>query len=180
MAQPSSVTGNIGTVFQTISVAGTMEKIGVKAVTIKSGQLKDLASPLHDLSDEERKVLEGVIADLSGQFFDVVREGRKGIGEQKLAKLADGRVFTAQQALQEGLIDKIGYLPDGIAWAKEMAGVRRSQVIIYHRPLGYVPNAYGVATSSASGPGPLINVELPEWLTSSGPQFLYLWQPGVE
>jgi len=180
MAQPSSVTGNIGTVFQTISVAGTMEKIGVKAVTIKSGELKDLASPLHDLSDEERKVLEGVIKDLSGQFFNVVREGRRNIGEQKLAGLADGRVFTAQQALQEGLIDKIGYLPDGIEWAKEMAGVRKAQVVIYHRPLNYAPNAYGVATSSASGLGPLINVELPEWLNSGGAQFLYLWEPGVK
>ncbi len=180
MAQPSSVTGNIGTVFQTVSVAGTMEKIGVKAVTIKSGELKDLASPLHDLSDEERKVLEGVIKDFSEQFFNVVREGRKSIGEQKLAELADGRVFTAQQALQEGLIDKIGYLGDGIEWAKEMAGVRKAQVVMYHRPLSYTPNAYGVATSAASGLGPLINVELPDWLTSSGPQFLYLWQPGLE
>ena len=180
MAQPSSVTGNIGTVFQTISIAGTMEKIGVKAVTIKSGELKDLASPLHDLSDEERKVLEGVIEELSGQFFNVVREGRKGISEQKLPDLADGRIFTAQQALHEGLIDKIGYLPDGIEWAKEMAGVRKAQVVIYHRPLSYAPNAYGVASSSASGLGPLINVELPDWLNSSGAQFLYLWEPGVK
>lgn len=180
MAQPSSVTGNIGTVFQTISVAGTMDKIGVKAVTIKSGQLKDLASPLHDLSDDERKVLEGVIKDLSNQFFDVVREGRKNIGEEKLAKLTDGRVFTAQQALQEGLIDKIGYLPDGIEWAKQMSGVHKASVVIYHRPLSYAPNAYGVATSSASGLGPLINVELPDWLNSSGAQFLYLWEPGVK
>jgi protease-4 len=180
MAQPSSVTGNIGTVFQTFSVVGTMEKIGVKAVTIKSGELKDLASPLHDLSDEERKVLEGITKNLSEQFLTVVREGRKSIGEQKLPELADGRVFTAEQALQEGLIDKIGYLPDGIGWAKEMAGVRKAQVVIYHRPLSYTPNAYGVATSSASGLGPLINVELPDWLTSGGPQFLYLWQPGIE
>jgi protease-4 len=57
IAQPSGVVGNIGTIFQTYSVAGTMEKIGIKAVTIKSGNLKDMASPLHDLSDEEHEVL---------------------------------------------------------------------------------------------------------------------------
>jgi protease-4 len=179
MAQPSSVTGNIGTVFQTISVAGTMEKIGVKAVTIKSGELKDLASPLHDLSDDERRVLEGIIGDFSQQFFNVVAEGRKMMSEQKLREVADGRVFTAEQALEHGLIDKVGYLADGIDWAKEMAGVRKAQVVIYHRPLGYAPNAYGVATSSASGMGPLVNVELPDWLNSGGAQFLYLWQPGI-
>ena len=179
MAQPSSVTGNIGSVFQTVSVAGTMEKIGIKAVTIKSGELKDIASPLHDLSDDERRVLDGIIRDFSTQFFNVVREGRKQMGEQKLRDVADGRVFTAEQALQQGLIDKIGYLADGIEWAKDAAGVRKAKVVMYHRPLGYVPNAYGAATSSASGMGPLINVELPDWLTSSGAEFLYLWQPGV-
>jgi protease IV len=180
MAQPTSVTGNVGALFETISVAGTMDKIGVKAVTIKSGQLKDIASPLHDLSDQERKVLEGIIKDLSSQFFKVVREGRKGMSEQKLADITDGRVFTARQALQEGLIDKIGYLADGIEWAKEMASVRKARVVIYHRPLSYTPNAYGTTTSSARGLEPLINVELPDWLTSDGAQFLYLWQPGVK
>ena len=179
MAQPSSVTGNIGVVLQTVSFAGTMEKIGVKAVTIKSGELKDLASPLHDLSDDERRVLEGIIHDFSNQFFAVVREGRKNMSEQKLHEVADGRVFTAEQALQQGLIDKIGYLADGIEWAKQAAGVRKAKVVIYHRPQVYVPNEYGIAASSASGIGPLINVELPDWLTSSGAEFLYLWQPGI-
>jgi protease-4 len=180
IAQPSGVVGNIGTIFQTFSVAGTMEKIGVKAVTIKSGKLKDMASPLHDLGDEEHKVLEGIIEHLSEQFFEVVRKGRKQIDEQKLAELTDGRVFTAQQALQQGLIDKIGYLDDGIKWAKEIAGVKKTQVVIYHRPSSYIPNAYGLATAGSDGIGPLINLELPDWLNAGGAQFLYLWQPAVE
>jgi protease-4 len=180
IAQPSSVVGNIGTVFQTFSVAGTMEKIGVKAVTIKSGDLKDLASPLHDLSDDERKVLEGIIEHHSKQFFEVVRNGRKTIDEQKMAELSDGRVFTAEQALQQGLIDKVGYLDDGIKWAKEMAGVKKSQVVIYHRPSNYIPNVYSSATANAGGTGPLVNLELPDWLDAGGAQFLYLWQPAAE
>jgi len=180
IAQPSSVTGNIGTVFQTFSVAGTMDKIGIKAVTIKSGELKDIASPLHDLSDEEHKVLEGIIQDLYQQFLAVVKEGRKTIGEEKLRDLADGRVFVAKEALEEGLIDRIGYMSDGIEWAKEMAGVKKARVVIYRRPLSYKPNAYGSATSQASGLGPLINVEMPDWLNSGPTQFLYLWQPGVK
>lgn len=90
MAQPSSVTGSIGTIFQTFSVAGTMEKIGIKAVTVKSGDLKDIASPLHDLSAEEREVLEGIIEDLFRQFLAVVQEGRQTIEEQKLREVADG------------------------------------------------------------------------------------------
>jgi len=180
IAQPSGVVGNIGTVFQTFSVAGTMEKIGVKAVTIKSGELKDLASPLHDLSDEERKVLQGITEHLSEQFFEVVRNGRKTIDEKKMTELSDGRVFTAEQALQQGLIDKVGYLDDGIKWAREIAGIKKTSVVIYHRPSNYIPNAYSLAAAGSDGIGPLVNIELPDWLNAGGAQFLYLWQPAVE
>lgn len=180
VAQPSSVVGNIGTIFQAFSVAGTMEKIGIKAVTIKSGELKDMASPLHDLSDEEQKVLEGIIRHHSEQFFEVVRKGRKKIDEQKMAELSDGRVFTAEQALEQGLIDKVAYLDYGIKWAKEMAGVKKSQVVMYHRPSNYIPNAYSLTSASAEGAGPLVNLELPDWLDAGEAQFLYLWLPAVE
>ncbi|MEJ2705831.1 MAG: signal peptide peptidase SppA, partial [Sedimentisphaerales bacterium] len=100
MAQPTSVTGSIGTIFQTFSVAGTMEKIGVKAVAIKSGRLKDMASPLHNLTEPEREVLQGIIDSLYQRFLNVVQGGRKNLNRQKLEGLADGRVFTAEQALQ--------------------------------------------------------------------------------
>jgi protease-4 len=180
VAQPSSVTGSIGTIMQTISVAGTMEKIGVKAVAIKSGRMKDMASPLHDLSDEERDVLQEIIDHFYQQFLDVVENGRTTIDKQKLQDLADGRVFTAEQALQKGLIDRIGYLDDGIEWAKQKSGMQRGRVVIYHRASGYKPNAYGLASANADGLGPLINVDLPDWLDGSSAQFLYLWQPAVE
>ncbi|MHC4434582.1 MAG: signal peptide peptidase SppA [Planctomycetota bacterium] len=179
MTQPSAVTGNIGTIFQTFSVAGTMEKIGIKTVAIKSGKLKDMASPLHDLSDDERQVLEGIIEDLYQQFLAVVGQGRPGLSEQKIRELADGRVFTAKQALNEGLIDRIGYLSGAIEWAKEMADVDRAKVVIYHRSSSYKPNAYGSAAAHMEGLGPLINIDLPDWLTSGESQFLYLWQPAV-
>ncbi|MHC4087566.1 MAG: signal peptide peptidase SppA [Planctomycetota bacterium] len=180
LAQPGGVTGSIGTIMQTFSFAGTMEKIGVKAVAIKSGDLKDLGSPLHDLRTEERKVLEGIINQFFEQFLTVVQEGRKNIGEQKLRGLADGRVFTAEKALQEKLIDRIGYPADGIGWAKEIAGIEKARVVMYHRPSGHKANVYGSATSVDDAVGALINVELPDWLNSNGAQFLYLWQPLVE
>jgi len=180
VAQPSSITGSIGTIVQTISFAGTMQKLGIKSVAIKSGKLKDLASPLHDLSEEEREVLQGIITQFYGQFLEVVEEGRRELGGEKVRELADGRVFTAKEALEEGLIDRVGYPSDGIAWAKELAGVKRARVVMYHRPVGYRPNIYSSATGAPGGVGALINVELPDWLTSEGTQFLYLWQPGAE
>ena len=180
VAQPGGVTGSIGTIMHTFSVAGTMEKIGVKAVVIKSGELKDLGSPLHDLGAEERKVLEGIIDQFFQQFLTVVEKGRKDIGEQKLRGLADGRVFTAEEAFREKLIDRVGYPADGIEWVKKIAGVEKARVVMYHRPLGYKANVYSSAMRDEGIVGALINVELPDWLNSGGAQFLYLWQPAVE
>jgi protease-4 len=180
IAQPSSVVGNIGTIFQTYSISGTLDKIGVKTVTIKSGQFKDIGSPFHDMSESERKVLEGVNQELFQLFVDVVRKGRSAIGEQKLQELTDGRVFTAKQALDEKLIDRIGYLADAIAWAKKSAGVKKAKVVMYHRPSSYTPNVYSSTSSKVSGLEALVNIELPDWLTTGGAQFLYLWQPATE
>ena len=156
-----------------------MEKIGVKAVAIKSGNMKDMASPLHDISPEERAVLESIITDFYEQFLAVVEKGRPNIDKSKLRELADGRVFTAQQALKQGLIDKIGHANDAIEWAKKLASIDRARTVIYHRPMDYRPNIYSSAMTSTSPITPLINVELPDWLNSDGAQFLYLWQPGL-
>jgi protease-4 len=180
LAQPGSVTGSIGTILQTFSFAGTMEKIGVKAVTIKSGELKDLGSPLHDMRAEEREVLEEIINQFYQQFLDVVQKGRKEIEEQKLRELADGRVFTAEAALEEKLIDRIGYPTDGIEWAKEIAGVEKARVVIYGRSSGHKANVYSSAVNDEGVAGALVNVELPDWLSSGEAQFLYLWQPLAE
>ena len=180
IAQPGGITGSIGTIIKTFSFAGTMEKIGVKAVAIKSGELKDLGSPLHDLREEEQKVLEGIINQFYEQFLSVVLKGRKEIEEQKLRSLADGRVYTAEEALQENLIDRVGYPEDGIKWAKEIAGVEKARVVMYHRPSGYKANVYSSTMGNEEIVGALVNVELPDWLTSDGAQFLYLWQPFIE
>jgi protease-4 len=177
IAQPSTVTGSIGTIMQTFSVAGTMEKIGVSSIAIKSGKMKDIGSPLHDLSDEEQIVLQKIIDGFYEQFLDVVETGRPELDKDKLRQLADGRVFIAQQAKEEGLIDQIGYPNDAVKWAKEMAGIDKTKVVMYHRPMKTMPNLYGSAM--ATGDGPLVNIDLPDWLEGTGTQFLYLWQPGL-
>ena len=180
VAQQNSLVGNIGTIMETFSIAGTMQKIGVEEVTIKSGQLKDIGSPFHNLTQPEKDVLEGIIKEMFGEFVAVVREGRKGISEQDMQKLTDGKVFTGQQGLNEDLVDKIGYISDAINWAKEKAGVKKVRVVIYHRPSVYTPNAYSPVSAKANNLESLINIQLPDWLTSGRTQFLYLWKPGIE
>jgi len=179
IAQPSTVTGSIGTIMQTFSVAGTMEKIGIEAVAVKSGKMKDIGSPLHDMTDEEKQLLQQIIDRFYEQFLGVVEKGRPELDKNKLRRLADGRVFIAEQAKELGLIDRIGYPDNAVDWAKEMAGMEKAKTVIYHRSLSTMPNIYGTASSQASGIGPLVNIDLPDWLQSGGTQFLYLWQPGL-
>lgn len=178
IAMPTTVTGSIGTIMQTVSVEGTMEKIGVKAVAVKSGKMKDIASPLHDLRDDEKAVLQGVIDHLYEMFLDIVEQGRPGIGRDKLRKLADGRIYTAQQAKEANLVDRIGYAEDAVQWAKEVAGVEKAHTVIYHLASQKKPNIYA-PTMQTGGIEPLVNIDLPDWLDGSSAKFLYLWQPGL-
>ena len=178
IAQPTTVTGSIGTMLQTVSFAGTMLKLGIKAEAIKSREFKDIGSPLRDLRPAERAILQGIITKFYEDFLTVVLAGRSDLTRDRLLELADGRVFTADRAQQHGLIDRIGYPNDAIAWAKQLAGIPRAKVVIYSRPIGYKPTVYSSAgTSDITS---LINVELPQWLRSQGPQFLYLWAPGLD
>jgi protease IV len=177
MAQPSCVTGSIGTIMQTMSFAGTMTLLGIRAEAIKSGDLKDMGSPLKDLRPEERKVLQELIMHFYGNFLDVVEKGRPKLSRAQIEQLADGRVYTAEQAKQNGLIDRIGYPPEAIRWAKELAGLKKVKAVMYHRPVSFKPTIYASAETSAAKPA-LINIELPRWLRSEGPQFMYLWQVG--
>jgi len=179
MMQPAGITGSIGVIAQVVSFEGTMNKIGMKAATIKSGDMKDMGSPFHDMTEEERAVFEKLITSFYEQFLGVVDEGRKELGGEKLRTIADGRVYTADEALANGLVDKIGYPQDAVDWAKEMAGIERARVVMYSRPAGYKPNIYSSSNADKTLSGALINVEVPEWLNSGGAHFLYLWQPGV-
>jgi len=179
VAMPSCVTGSIGVILQTMSFEGTLNKIGAKAVAIKSGELKAMGSPLKNMEETERDVLHRIIMSQYHIFLDVVAKARPDIPEARLRSLADGRIYTAGQALDAGLIDQIGYPEDAIEWAKREAGLSRCHVVIYHRPVDYKPNSYSTALSPI-GSGALVNVGLPHWLTASGPQFLYMWQPEME
>jgi protease-4 len=107
VAAPSTVTGSIGVILHYATVEELAKKIGVKPVTIKSGELKDIGSPYRDLTKEERTVLQTMIDEAYGDFVTAVSEGR-GISESKVREIADGRIYTGRQAVENGLVDELG------------------------------------------------------------------------
>ncbi len=177
IAHPTTVTGSIGVVMQTVNLAATLKMIGVETDAIKSGPKKDAGSPLRRMTAEEREIFQDLIEQFFDRFVEVVRTGRPGLTEQGVRELADGRVYSAQQALDAGLIDRIGTLDDATALAKQKADVPEARVVMYKRPLGWKPNIYAQAPQQGPTNVNVIQLNLPSWLTQLNPQFLYLWVP---
>lgn len=173
VAHPTTVTGSIGVVFYSVSLEGLLDKLGVRNQTVKSGEKKDIGSPLRTMTAEERELMDAVLGELQARFLGLVRD-RRHLGPEAEAAVADGRIFSAGQAHAIGLVDRIGYLEDSIDRIKDRAGVAKARVIMYRRPDEYAESVY--ARSAASAPVfNLINVDFAPLLHS--PQFLYLWMP---
>ena len=176
MACNSTVTGSIGVVMQTMEVTKTMEMIGVKAHTIKSGDQKAAGSPFEELQPEQREVFQNIINELYGQFVDVVTEGRPELSREQVLPLADGRVYTAKQALELKLIDRIGSIREAIDWAKEKSGVKKAKVVSYRRPHLRASNYYARQDRNpATGNLTLLNVDLGANETALNAPVMYLW-----
>jgi len=166
VAHPATVTGSIGVLMPGLGFSGLMERFGVEDQSIKSGEFKDVGSPTRPMSEEERAHLQGIVDDLHARFVDVVDAGRPGLDRAAVSALANGRLFTARQALDARLIDAVGYVEDALAAAQELAGIERSRVIMYHRPGRARENVYsrsGLGSGLAATEAPL----------AAG--FYYLW-----
>lgn len=173
IAQPTCVTGSIGVVMIAPDLSGLMQKVGVRANVVKSGAMKDAGSPFREMGEADRALFQAMIDDMYERFVSVVQKGRPGVDPGKVRRLADGRVYTASQALEHGLVDAVGTLHDALDAARDAAGLagRKIVAVEYARPHEYRPNVYAEAPVRT----PLFNVDLPFWLTDPSPQFLYLW-----
>ncbi|PYN71934.1 MAG: signal peptide peptidase SppA, partial [Candidatus Rokuibacteriota bacterium] len=165
---------SIGVVMVTLSAEGLLQKLGLSTTTIKSAERKDMGSPLRALTDEERKIFQAVIDSLYGQFVAKLAESRK-LPLETARKVADGRIYTAQQALELKLIDRIGYMPDAVEVAKRAIGVEEARVVVYRRPRAYSATYYARAEPPAGAvEGSLAQLGA---VLGAGPRFLYFWWP---
>ena len=130
IANPGSITGSIGVIVESLNVEDLFRKLGLRSTVIKSGRHKDIGSPLRKMTPEEKKLLQGVLDSVHEQFIRAVAEGRK-IPLEKVRSLADGRIFSGDQAKTLGLIDGLGNLQDTIAMAGKMAGIKGEPEVIY-------------------------------------------------
>lgn len=178
VAHPSTVTGSIGVIMQTADISEGLGMIGVRTDAITSGPNKAIASPLSPMSVEQRTILQGIVDDFYQQFVSVVKQARPSLSEDDIQRVTDGRVVTASQALDAGLIDETGDLRDAFARTKELAGLSSARLVKYHRPTQYVGSAYARAPEApAVVNGVQINIADLVDLGQTG--FYYLWDPRV-
>lgn len=173
IAHPTSITGSIGVIAMKVNLQGLLEKVGVDFEVVKSGDKKDFLSPLRPFTDEERKLFQETIDSYHRRFVGIIAENRQGLGFDAVKTLADGRVFTADQALDAKLIDRIGYFDDVEEFIKSDLGLSEIKVVTYHRPGDYKANVY-----SSFPQTPVINlINIDMDFQSSAPYFMYLWMP---
>jgi protease-4 len=130
LANPGSITGSIGVIVESLNVEELLRKLGLRSTVVKSGKHKDIGSPLRPMTEEEKKLLQGVIDSVHDQFIRAVAEGRK-LPVEKVRQLADGRIFSGDQAKSLGLVDELGNLEDTIALAAKMAGIKGEPEVLY-------------------------------------------------
>jgi len=112
-ALPGSITGSIGVIMHLMNFKALGDKVGIADVVIKSGPYKDIASPYRAMTEEERNILQAMIADSYDQFVTSVAKGRR-MKVEDVKKLADGRIYTGRQAKKNGLIDELGSYDDAL------------------------------------------------------------------
>jgi protease-4 len=132
VANPGTLTGSIGVIFQYLEFEELMDKVGVGSNTFKSGTLKDMGSPLRKSTRREREYFDLLVQDVYEQFLAVVIEER-GLEESHARRYADGRVFTGRQALAWGFVDSLGTYEDAIAIAADLAGIEGKPRILKER-----------------------------------------------
>lgn len=130
VANPGTITGSIGVIMGYTNFEGLLEKIGLTPVVIKSGEYKDIGSPVRQMTAPEKQLLEGMTQKIHRQFVTDIAEGRH-MAIDKIEAIADGRIFTGEDAKGFGLVDRLGNLQDAVQWAGELGGIEGEVETVY-------------------------------------------------
>jgi protease-4 len=171
VAEPTVITGSVGVIAGYLVVKDLLEgKLGIQPVIVKSGEKKDWPSSFRPPTDEEIQYLQKkFITPAYNRFVEVVAEGRKeSLTPAEVKRLADGSIYSAKEAQDEKLIDKIGYLDEAIKQVKSLAGIEEAQVVEYRKPFSFADFLRSQSTNA-------LKIDRTTLYELGTPQVLYLW-----
>jgi protease IV len=174
VAEPTTITGSIGVIMQTFTMKQLFEeKLGVQPVTVKSGQKKDWPNAFKQITPEQLEYIdEKLIAPAYERFVDLVDQGRPLLDRKQVVSLADGSIYYAQEAMEKGLIDQIGYMEDAIKSLSDQANLSNPQVFGYEKVYGLSD----LLNMKASQSSDLLSTGKDMLSEMQSPRLMYLWQ----
>lgn len=185
---PTTVTGSIGVVSMFPQFEDLGQKIGVYVEVLKSGENKDITGGFRNMTGGQREILQEMIDSLHERFLSAVLQGRPGLTEARLREIADGRIYTAEQSVENGLADGVLYLEDLLDHVRGQLDAPDARVVLYRRSRDrsydsvYAQADLAGARTVAGGGGNgttlnLVNVDMRSLWQHGGPVFYYLWLP---
>jgi len=136
VANPGTITGSIGVIMGFTNYEELLHKIGLVPIVVKSGEYKDIGSPVREMKPEEKEILQEFAKKIHRQFIEDIVDGRK-MDMEKVESLADGRIFTGQESKKFGLVDRLGNLEDAIEWAGRLGGIKGKIATVYAKEKKY-------------------------------------------
>ncbi len=135
VANPGTVTGSIGVIAEWVNYGNLLKWAQMQTEVVKSGEMKDVGSPTREITARERAYLQGLIDQMFAQFVNAVAAGRKELTRERIMELADGRVYTGEEALREKLIDGLGNYDAALKKTAELVGIKgEPQVVTPPKP----------------------------------------------
>ncbi|MBI4616961.1 MAG: signal peptide peptidase SppA [Planctomycetes bacterium] len=174
VAHETTITGSIGVILSFYNLSGLGEKIGVKEVVIKSGRNKDIGSMFREMTVEEQAILQGAIDKIYERFVTVVDDGREKLDRDQVLALADGRIYTGDEAQKNGLVDRIGYFAEAVEEVKGLAGIDDARIVTFRSQPSLADILSGNVASRPEPPR--VDVDVVSLDTDRSPRFLYLWR----
>lgn len=160
LANPSTLTGSIGVIMQTLNYQVLFSKLGMEMVTFRSGEMKDLLNGGRELTEKERSLVQSLVMESYELFLRTVSESRKLDAEGLRNGVADGRVISGSKALEAKLVDELGGYEEALARAKALAEVPGAQVIRYTTPVSF--DRFFKMFSKSAMEGVSVRLEAPE------------------
>ncbi len=171
VAEPTAITGSIGVIAGYFVLQQLLEeKLGIQPTVFKSSEKKDWPSPFRPITEEQRQyVQDKLINPAYNRFVQIIAEGRgEVLTLDDVKRLADGSIYGAEEALNEKLIDKIGYIDEAAEEVKSLAGIEKAQIVEYRKP-------FSLVSLLSSRSGNILKIDKSTLYELSTPQVLYLW-----
>lgn len=173
-ANRDTITGSIGVIMQSINYQALAEKVGIKFETFKSGVHKDMLSPMRDVTEEERAMMQEMINESYEEFVDIIEKGRN-MSEADVKKVADGRILGGTKALEAGLIDEIGDEEATIAALRADYDLEDATLFEYTSDVGGWQSYLGMKIGSFIGPSTEEKMLMEIMSDYSAPKMMYLY-----